>query len=419
VEAIGVDDYASYRDRDDRRHFRKGIDMRDKDLVNLFEHHEDIEILRDYLRCSGYSSQAICDALDIAGTPHQILTNTAHCALIYYDEGQIDRSDMAALGTMFALGGWIKKARYERVLPTEVRLVLERYNLVEDADAQYIRGTIGLVEYESCFFLSDRMLERSPYNIRLTQEAHDHVDPPNYSSVSILGTQLERSILHNARLLDVGCGTGYQSILAATQYRDVVGIDVNTRAILFSKVNARLNEVDVTFQHHNCLLYEDSVPFDRIVFNVPSVPKYKPDLDKVDTYTYEFGYDLGLQFVNARLKALLAEYGMCRIWSIFAVRSADTTIEGILQRELKNYEDFDIEILIEQNSPFGMSPQDIQRRQVPRASYLLADPSHVEIYIDFLERHDIVRITPALVTIQLKKTPTHAVYVREVDSLVP
>lgn len=74
------------------------------------------------------------------------------------------------------------------------------------------------------------------------------------------------------RALDVGCGGGVQSLLAARHCEHVVGVDLNPRALAFARFNARLNEVsNVEFRQGS--LYEPvgGERFDLVVCNPPYV----------------------------------------------------------------------------------------------------------------------------------------------------
>ncbi|BAZ12518.1 RNA methyltransferase, TrmA family protein [Calothrix sp. NIES-4071] len=74
------------------------------------------------------------------------------------------------------------------------------------------------------------------------------------------------------RVLDLCCGSGIQSLVASRYTKEVVGVDINPRAIRFARFNAQLNGISNT---HFCLgnLYETtSGYFDTILANPPFVP---------------------------------------------------------------------------------------------------------------------------------------------------
>lgn len=401
--------------------------MKSVAISQLLENPQDVAILRDALRAVGYSSSAICEALSIPGPPHRLLTSTAECAFVYYDERRAAQSSLAALGMLLTLGGWINREAYERALPPAARSVVERYGIVEDvlgkgpsSGGGYVRATVGVAEYRSRLFFSDRLVERSPDSIRLTQEGSDHVDPPGYPSTTLLENVVGQArATRTGRFLDVGCGTGCLGILAAGQYREVVGIDVNRRALCLAELGAAVNEVEVDLREADCLRFEDDRGFDQIVFNVPSVPHYKAELDKLDTYTSPLGHTLAISFLNARLPSLLAPEGTCNIWSIFALRHGEGSVEELLRRELHEMERYAVEIVTETGSPFGLSRESLRSKRIPRDSYLLASPADAGLLADFLERNGIVCLATALVTLTPRRTSRPRVVTRDVESLVP
>jgi methylase of polypeptide subunit release factors len=80
--------------------------------------------------------------------------------------------------------------------------------------------------------------------------------------------------------LDLGCGGGYQAILAARHAQRVVATDVNPRALAFTRFNALLNGVEnVETREGDLLAPVAGERFDLIVSNPPHV--VSPDTDFV------------------------------------------------------------------------------------------------------------------------------------------
>jgi SAM-dependent methyltransferase len=106
------------------------------------------------------------------------------------------------------------------------------------------------------------LLERSPRGVHGLVElvvhrdlllAHDRFDPargPNLAPDHVLGTNAPALLLDSLTVrrpvretLDIGCGGGVQSFLAARHSQRVVAVDKNPRALNFLRLNARLNGV--------------------------------------------------------------------------------------------------------------------------------------------------------------------------------
>lgn len=99
-------------------------------------------------------------------------------------------------------------------------------------------------------------------------------------------------------VLDLGTGSGVQGLLAARTAARVVATDVSTRALIYARLNAALNDVELDLRPGS--LYEPVAGerFDRIVSNPPFVitPRSRPG---VPEYTYRDGGFTGDGLVEA------------------------------------------------------------------------------------------------------------------------
>lgn len=74
------------------------------------------------------------------------------------------------------------------------------------------------------------------------------------------------------RVLDLGTGCGYHALLAASHAREVVGTDLNPRAIEFARLNAALNSItNVTWRVGSFYEPVEHERFDLIISNPPFV----------------------------------------------------------------------------------------------------------------------------------------------------
>ncbi len=114
--------------------------------------------------------------------------------------------------------------------------------------------------------------------------------------------------VNNKTVLDIGCGTGIQSINALKKgAKLVVGIDINPLAVKLSLKNARLNNCDLKrifffesdlFSRMPDILNELSEKgynikdFDVILFNAPYLPTSEDEkLNDVLNYSFDGGFD--------------------------------------------------------------------------------------------------------------------------------
>lgn len=79
------------------------------------------------------------------------------------------------------------------------------------------------------------------------------------------------SISPGERMLEVGCGTGYVSLCAASCGAVVTGVDISEDAVALSRENARRTGVQATFLHSDMF---DAVSdrFDVVACNPPYLP---------------------------------------------------------------------------------------------------------------------------------------------------
>jgi SAM-dependent methyltransferase len=334
--------------------------------------------------------------------------------LAYFDEERSEESPVALLGTLFMLGGQIRESAFVSALSAELREILERHSLVTRSEADFVRSTITLIEQEGLFFLSDRMLDRTASSLSLTQSATDHVDPPNYSALALRRRVVETWPNGGGRLLDIGCGTGFHGLLMAKQFADVDGIDITPRCLAFSTVNARLNRARASFFERDVFEFEPTAAYDAIVFNSPTLPRYKSTLDKIDTYDPPGGH-LVIRFLSTRLPTLLARDGTCTIWTVLRVPYACAGIADLLQREVAGISELDVRVLVENRSPFRLSRQDIANQRVPRGSFLLADPNDAPELLGFVRAEKLAEILPVALIVTHRKSTAPKLEVETID----
>lgn len=105
--------------------------------------------------------------------------------------------------------------------------------------------------------------------------------PGFFSSTMFLLSFLEKQNLRQQSLLELGCGTGLISIFAAKGGARATASDLSVKAIENTRVNAHMNQADVTIVHSD--LFQQITPtcFDWIIINPPYYarnPKDEADL---------------------------------------------------------------------------------------------------------------------------------------------
>ncbi|MBI2232531.1 MAG: methyltransferase [Candidatus Aenigmarchaeota archaeon] len=114
-------------------------------------------------------------------------------------------------------------------------------------------------------------------------EVPENIYYPREDSL-LLAKSLERLERKGKKCLEIGCGSGFLSILMAKEGAKVSATDISEHAVAVAMENARHNKADIEFFFSD-LFEKITGTFDLIVFNPPYLP-----VD--DEYTHE-SYDGG------------------------------------------------------------------------------------------------------------------------------
>lgn len=100
----------------------------------------------------------------------------------------------------------------------------------------------------------------------------------------LLAEEIEKLDLNGKKCLEVGCGSGFLSILMAKKGAKVTAADISKAPVAAARTNARENNADVQVIRSD-LFEKISGKFDIIVFN----PPYLPVDDKYTEKSYDGG----------------------------------------------------------------------------------------------------------------------------------
>lgn len=126
-----------------------------------------------------------------------------------------------------------------------------------------VKSTVRILPSGDLLMAADRAHEGS------AELTADHVMGVASSSIFLASLTVRR---HVERALDLGCGGGIQTVLAARHADKVIACDINPRALNFTAFNALLNGVDnVECRAGSFFAPVDGETFDLIVSNPPFV----------------------------------------------------------------------------------------------------------------------------------------------------
>ena len=128
-------------------------------------------------------------------------------------------------------------------------------------------------------FCSGGMLFATDHRYMLMEEDRLDEDPVMYIGMDSHGLVQTAPREECDRLLDLCCGSGIQGLVGSRYASSVIGVDLNPRAIRFSRFNAQLNGVE-NYEVRLGNLYSavEGETFDVILGNPPFVPSPETDL---------------------------------------------------------------------------------------------------------------------------------------------
>lgn len=348
------------------------------DFDDAMERRADWQLLSALLREQRYSTEAVRKLLGLREPAETILANSGRYSLFY--SGKLGRIDTATavLAQLFMMSCWTPATRLEHLDPALVK-VLKRLRLVEPVadDGRLVRAVVALTELQGHYFLSDRLFENQSSTFVLHQSA-ELCMPPHASTLELL-VGLRRP--PGARsFLDVGCGTGCLSVLAASGEDRTAGFDPSPRAVGFARVNALLNATNARYQIDTWESFASDTPYQHVVFNTP---------DESSAF----------DFVNVGIDKVLAETGHAQVWLACEVTHEDGSLEGTLRRRISCPERLRIETLIHTDSPFSLTRAFVRSGRLPADTLTISDPSEKDAYLNGLVERDVAEVVSATLTI--------------------
>ncbi len=149
--------------------------------------------------------------------------------------------------------------------------------------AEAVLGAAPLRRLVECGFVVTRREGLvSPFSLSIVNDLYIVCDDLTHGGDAVMGAGQTTSDLCQAahptrpidRLLDLGCGAGTAALLFAGWAATSVGVDVNPRAILFSRLNATLNGIEqVEFREGDLFGPVEDDVFDLIVSQPPFVAR--------------------------------------------------------------------------------------------------------------------------------------------------
>ena len=230
-----------------------------------FKNPDTAKRLREAIDKGGYSDQAIGDRLATSR-----LATPGPRENVYGLECTREMTPVDVLIRLLFLGVGVKAGDVRAVLTPElVDAGIEAGLFVEEQGD--IRCQVMLMSHAGFLLATDGY----------RREGWDRVMTLGMSSTNLAGLTIRR---HSRLTLDLGCGSGVQSFLAAPHSDRVIGIDANPRAVEMARLGAQLNGLsNVEFIVGDWLKPVQGLQFDLVVSNPPFVISPGKDLQFRDS----------------------------------------------------------------------------------------------------------------------------------------
>ncbi|MFP6668343.1 MAG: carbamoyltransferase C-terminal domain-containing protein [Pirellulales bacterium] len=224
-----------------------------------------LERFNDALGQHGYCEKNIlellgCDSLQGIEPTH----------LRYYERKQLPQTALGDLVRLFLLRADLPGGRVGELLGEELFEALRRLGVLIPRGKQWASrvdifccdGLLFATDHRYMFLAEDQLAEQPVMYIGMDSHGLVQVAPQ----------------VQSAATLDLCCGSGIQGIVASRYSHRVVSVDVNPRAVRFTRFNAQLNGVE-NLSAFTGDLYEPvkGEHFDVILANPPFVPSPHSD----------------------------------------------------------------------------------------------------------------------------------------------
>jgi len=185
--------------------------------------------------------------------------------LHYYDAHLLSQDPLSDLVRLFQLRATVPRQRVDRIFDAGQLRCLLRLGLLAEGEGE-LSSRVDLFCTDGLLLATDHR-----YMVRVGDALDE--DPVMYIGGDSHGLVQTAPRQVCDRLLDLCCGSGVQGLVASRYAGSVLAVDLNPRAVRFSRFNAQLNGIE-NYEARCGSLYEvaGEGSFDCILANPPFVP---------------------------------------------------------------------------------------------------------------------------------------------------
>ncbi len=220
--------------------------------------------LRDFLKRSGYTEEAVCQRLGLSAQ-HAVLSQG------FQQASAEVRDTLDLLTRLFLEGSSVEESLVSRILPAPVVSLLKDLGLLaaDPVRPGALFATASLYPVRRLYVASDRWSKPDgSHFVPQPDIVYPAITKNTYRFLSMLPVQ------SCERLLDLGSGTGVAAFVAASEYAARVwAVDITERSTQFAEFNRLLNGLrNATVLQGDLYDPVQDLSFDRIVAHPPYMP---------------------------------------------------------------------------------------------------------------------------------------------------
>lgn len=272
---------------------------------------------------------------------------------------QVPRDDFGFEPSLLQLGFWLQNSRYTFITPTPIthqrvndRAGDEPGTTLRDAfgwNRPFAPGLLPLTQEKQ--LLAHRLLEHQQGRLKSTvrwstlnnlllahsafptvQEDSVFFGPDTYRFAQSIERHLRSTHSVIKRAVDIGCGTGAGAMLIAQAHPQakVIVVDINLKALMFTRINAELAGLNNLICRTSNVLNELEGRFDLIVAN----PPYMKD-SKQRAYRHggdALGADLSVRIVYESVERLSVGGSLVLYTGVAIVDGQDPFLAAVAQK---------------------------------------------------------------------------------------
>lgn len=243
-----------------------------------------------------YSAESICQRLGVRS-----LQSVPNHRDRIYSEFVLAKTPLDELIRLFLLNEQFTNERLSATVPAELIEFLLKIGILGKNPQGLICSTASIFPFDGLHVLTDAWTYNKVWGAQ-SKRHEDRVMYPGHDSAALSRVVATSPV---EKTLDLCCGSGIQSLLAARWSEEVYAVDLNPRAIRMARFNGQLNGVKhATFFEGDLYGPVAGRKFDSVLANPPFVPAPS---DQSQSILFRDGGETG-ESVLARILAGWADH---------------------------------------------------------------------------------------------------------------